>query len=58
MIANNMYPALSLAPVVIVCSNLAPLTTYIYKDDTALDIDVVKEDGGVNEGIDRIELYF
>ena len=27
MIANNMYPALSLAPVVIVCSNLAPLTT-------------------------------
>ena len=34
------------------------ILAYIYKDDLTLDIDVVEDKGGVDEGIDRIELYF
>ena len=30
------------------------IPAYIYKDDLTLDIDVVKEDDGVKEGMDRM----
>ena len=33
-------------------------TTYIYKDDNTLDIEVVAVNGGDEEGMDKIELYF
>ena len=34
------------------------IPAYIYKDDLTLDMEVVEDKGGVDEGIDRIELYF
>ena len=37
---------------------LLAYSTYIYKDDLTLDMEVVEDKGGVDEGIDRIELYF
>ena len=33
-------------------------TTYIYKDDNTLDIEVVAVNSGDEEGMDKIELYF
>ena len=34
------------------------IIAYIYKDDNTLDKEVVAENGGDDEGMDKIELYF